>query len=536
MKLTRESLKHNVSWKGYRLPQYDIDAVREATHKAPTWLHFGAGNLFRAFPAVLAQRLLTAGLTKSGVICCEAYDEEIIDRCYRDCDHLSVVVTLYSNGSINKEVVASITESLKLSQNLDRLAEIFNAPTLQMVSFTITEKGYILRDKDFNFLPDIAADIAHGPENCQSFFGKLAALCLGRKRAGAPAPALVSLDNCQNNGDRLRRGVRDIADGWKISGFVSQAEYDYLVSDIKYPLSMIDKITPRPDERVTKALEATGLEGVRPFITEKHTYASIFVNSERPQYLLIEDAFPNGHPAFEQLGVIITNRAIVEKSAIMKVSTCMNPMDTALGIFGCLLGYTSVSSEMQDKELVSLITRMSEDEAMPMVADPGVIDPVEFLHEVLGERYPNPFLPDTPQRTATDTSRKLGIRFGVTLYAYYNSTVPMHRAGQLTYIPLVLAGWLRYLLGVNDAGEAFTLSPDPHIEDVLALMGPVKLGDRVSEEQLYPLLASRMYFGVNLFEIGVGEKVVQFFNEMNSGPHAVRAVLHKYCGDESTAQ
>ena len=53
MKLTKESIKHNASWKGYRLPQYDIDAVREATHKAPTWLHFGAGNLFRAFPAVL---------------------------------------------------------------------------------------------------------------------------------------------------------------------------------------------------------------------------------------------------------------------------------------------------------------------------------------------------------------------------------------------------------------------------------------------------------------------------------------------------
>ena len=28
MKLTKESIKHNASWKGYRLPQYDIDAVR----------------------------------------------------------------------------------------------------------------------------------------------------------------------------------------------------------------------------------------------------------------------------------------------------------------------------------------------------------------------------------------------------------------------------------------------------------------------------------------------------------------------------
>ena len=100
MKLTKESIKHNVAWKGYRLPQYDIDAVRENTHKAPTWLHFGAGNLFRAFPAVLAQRLLTAGLSDTGIICCDGYDEELIDRCYRACDHLSLVVTLYSNGGL----------------------------------------------------------------------------------------------------------------------------------------------------------------------------------------------------------------------------------------------------------------------------------------------------------------------------------------------------------------------------------------------------------------------------------------------------
>ena len=121
MKLTKESIKHNASWKGYRLPQYDIDAVREATHKAPTWLHFGAGNLFRAFPAVLAQRLLTAGLTDTGIICCDGYDEELIDRCYRACDHLSLSVTLYSNGTINKEVVASVTESLKVSEDGARL-------------------------------------------------------------------------------------------------------------------------------------------------------------------------------------------------------------------------------------------------------------------------------------------------------------------------------------------------------------------------------------------------------------------------------
>ena len=252
--------------------------------------------------------------------------------------------------------------------------------------------------------------------------------------------------------------------------------------------------------------------------------------------MLIENAFPNGHPPLEQCGVIITRRDIVEKSAQMKVATCMNPMDTALGIFGCMLGYTQVSAEMKDKELVNLITRLSENEAMPMVADPGVIDPEAFLHEVLGERYPNPFLQDSPQRTATDTSRKIAPRFGTTLYAYYNSMLPAHRATKLVYIPLVLAGWLRYLVGVDDRGDAFELSPDPNIEHVRSLMGNPKLGDECPEAQLYPLLANRYYFGVNLFEIGVGETVVRMFNELNRGPRAIRETLKKYCGEEKAEE
>lgn len=536
MKLTRESIKHHASWRGYRLPQYDIDATREATHAAPSWLHFGAGNLFRAFPAVLAQRLLTAGLSKTGVICCDGYDEELIDRCYRDCDHLSLVVTVYSNGTINKEVVGSVTESLKLSEDAARLEEIFLAPSLQMVSFTLTEKGYTIQNAEREFLPDYANDRLCGPEGgCKSFFGKLAALCLKRCRAGLSPLALVSLDNCQDNGTRLERAVRHMAEGWLENGLIKSVECDFLLRECTYPLSMIDKITPHPDARIAEMLEKQGIENMHPFVTAKNTYAAGFVNTENLHYLLIEDAFPNGHPALEQCGVILTRRDIVERSAMMKVSTCMNPMDTALGVFGCLLGYKKISDEMKDKELVNLITRMSELEAMPMVADPGVIDPVEFLHEILGERYPNPFLQDTPQRIATDTSRKLSFRFGVTLYAYYNSTSPMHRATKLIYIPLVLAGWLRYLVGVDDKGEPITLSPDPNINSVRALMGDVKLGDEVTEKQFYKLLSSLMYFGVNLFEIGVGETVVQLFNEMNRGPRAIRETLRKYCGDEQQA-
>ncbi len=349
------------------------------------------------------------------MICCEGYDEELIDRCYRSCDHLSIVATVYPNGTVNKEVVASVTESLKMSEDEDRLRQIFTSPDLQMVSFTITEKGYVLRDDQRHFLPAVGQDILQGPQAASTFAGRITALCLARARAGLAPVALVSLDNCQNNSHLLRRMTTDLAGGWLEHGHITQEDFDYITKKLTYPLSMIDKITPHPDERVCAMLQEDGLARHGIFTTSKSTVAAAYVNSERPQHLLIENDFPNGHPAFEQLGVILTSRSIVEKSARMKACTCMNPMDTALGLFGCLLGYTRICDEMQDPDLVNLITRMSEREAMPLVTDPGVIDPFAFLHEVLGERYPNPFLKqDTPQRIATDTSRKLAIRFGET--------------------------------------------------------------------------------------------------------------------------
>ena len=104
MKLSLENLSQNLSWKGYRLPQYDIQAARDYTKAHPVWLHFGAGNLFRAFPAVLAQRLLTARLSRAGVICCEGYDEELIDRCGLGAPRvMSLVTMLEMDGILRRE-------------------------------------------------------------------------------------------------------------------------------------------------------------------------------------------------------------------------------------------------------------------------------------------------------------------------------------------------------------------------------------------------------------------------------------------------
>ncbi len=94
---------------------------------------------------------------------------------------------------------------------------------------------------------------------------------------------------------------------------------------------------------VEEALTAAGIEGMAPVVTTKNTYIAPFVNAEVPQYLVVEDRFPNGRPPLERAGVYLTDRQTVNDTERMKVTTCLNPLHTALAVYGCLLGYDSIA-------------------------------------------------------------------------------------------------------------------------------------------------------------------------------------------------
>ena len=507
--------------KGYRLPRFDLKAVREKTHDQPTWVHFGAGNIFRAFPAVLLQKALDAGAYDRGVIVAEGFDYEIIDKAYAPYDNMSLLVVLQSDGSIEKRVVASVTESLKADPQFGadwaRLVEIFRNPSLEMISFTITEKGYSVAP----------ADLARGLAPAL-IMGKVTALLYERYQAGAMPVTVQSMDNCSHNGDKVRAAVLAYAGAWVEAGLAPAAFLDYLKDEkkVSFPWSMIDKITPRPDAQVQKMLAEDGFEDNYTIVTEKHTYTAPFVNAEEVEYLVIEDNYTNGRPPLEQAGVIYADRETVDKVEKMKVCTCLNPLHTAMSLYGCLLGYTLISDEMKDEDISGLITKMGYKEAMPVVVDPGVLRPADFIDAVLTKRLPNPFMPDAPQRIATDTSQKLSIRFGETIKAYRDRGLNLD---DVVLIPLVLAGYARYLKGVDDEGKPFEPSPDPLLEELQAIVSPLEVKAGAQDMSCLEKLYSRAdVFGLDLYEAGLGGLIEQMAAELFAGPGAVRATLHKY--------
>ena len=271
--------------KGYRLPKFDLNAVREKTFREPTWVHFGGGNIFRAFPAAILNEALNSGKYDRGVIVAETFDFEVIDKAYTPYGNLSLSVSLQSSGTIEKTVIASVTEALKADfafPDWQRLVDIFRKPSLQMISFTITEKGYTVAP----------ADLERGLKPVLAM-GKVAALLYERYQAGELPLTVQSMDNCSHNGDKVKAGIFAYAERWVADGLVPAGFLDYLRDEkkITFPWSMIDKITPRPHEKVKEMLAADGFEDNDYIETAKHTFTAPFVNSEEVQYLVIEDNY-----------------------------------------------------------------------------------------------------------------------------------------------------------------------------------------------------------------------------------------------------
>lgn len=534
MELTIEDLKKTNDWRraGVSLPDYEVEKARANAKIAPVWLHFGIGNIFRIFIGSIADRLLTEGSLTSGLICAETYDFEVVDKIYKPFDNLELSVILNADGTQSRRVLAPFAEALCAAPGFagdwQRLCNVFRSSSLQMVSFTITEKGYSLKGADGTYSTAARADFDNGPQRPVLAMSIVTAQLYERFKAGEYPLALVSMDNCSRNGERLREAVLSVGREWVSKGYCPEKFLTYLedTTKVSFPWTMIDKITPRPEPEVAASLKSLGIDGMDIVTTDKKTFIAPFGNAEEVQYLVVEDSFPNGRPPLEDAGVYMTDRDTVNRAERMKVCTCLNPIHTALCTYDCMLGYDMFADGMKDPELSRLAHRIGYTEGLPVVTDPGIISPREFLDEVIKERMSNPYLGDTSQRIAVDISQMVGIRFGVTIRSYVER---FGSAAQLIGIPLAIAGWLRYLLAVDDQGESFGLAPDPMIMDLQKQMAAIRFGHPASVRgSLHPILSNENIFGIDLYQAGVGDKIEEMFRKEIAGIGAVRGTLKLY--------
>lgn len=539
MKLNIENLNDKNFWENadIEVPKYNINDIRKNTAKKPTWIHFGAGNIFRGFIARISDTLLNDNIIDTGIIAVDTHaagrddDYEMIDKVYKPFDNLTLLASIKSNGDIDKKVIGSITDIVHADfiNNYERLKKIFISSFLQVVSFTITEKGYSIKDLNGNYTSIVEEDINNEPKKAKNIMSIIAAMLLERYKNGAFPIAMLSVDNCSNNGDKLKSSIVEISREWVKRGYADNGFVEYLEDSkkVSFPLSMVDKITPRPSEIIEKKLEYIGLEEMSLFKVG-HNNMAPFVNAESVGYLVVEDLFPNGRAKFEKANVYVTDRITVQTVEKMKVTTCLNPLHTALAIFGCLLNYNFIYEEMKNPLLKKLVERIGYDEGMKVVVHPKILNPKDFIKEVIEERLVNPYIPDSPKRIATDTSQKIPIRYGETLKSYLKNGLD---TSSLVGIPLTIAAWLRYLMGIDDDGKSMEISPDPMLEELQKYIKNIKFKNKDSiGNNLKPILSNKTIFAVDLYDekINLGNKIENYFSEMISKENAVKECLTKY--------
>lgn len=530
--LSREGIRDD-QWRdtAVRMPNFDVGSIIDKTKSSTKWIHIAPSNIFRAMIAPLQQNLIELGLEECGIIAIETYDPEIINNIYKPYDNLSICAVMPPNRDCEFMVVANVADAIFADKEIspkgwEKALEYFSKSSVQMVSVTCTEKGY---DID---APYIAIDLSNGINSPKHIMAKLTSLLYNRYKNNGSPIALVSMDNCAENGFKFRNAMMFFAKEWIRRGFIEPYFLKYLDEKVAFPSTMIDRITPRPSAKVQKMLEDMGIKDMDIITTQKGTVIAPFVNTEHISYLVIEDNFPNGRPELEKVGVIFCDSANeVAKYEKMKVGSCLNPNQTTLAIFGCLFNINYIYETIADPLLRELVYRQSYEEYLPITEHPGKIDPKEFLREVLEERLPNPNNPDTPVRIITDTSQKMGVRYGDAISDYGD------KAKELKYIPLSIAGWCRYLMGIDDYGNPMKLnpsasppldrwSPDPRLDELLKQISQIEFGKTETvRDRLSPILSDENIFHINLYKVGLGSKIEKYFSDMISGIGAVRRTL-----------
>ncbi|MGW4335008.1 mannitol dehydrogenase family protein [Rhodococcus koreensis] len=393
-------------------------------------VHFGVGGFHRAHQAMYVDRLLRRGQAREWGICGVGVLPG--DRRMKDVldaqDGLYTLALRHADGTWDVSVIGSIVDYLLAPDDPEAVIEKIAAETTRIVSLTITEGGYNFTHDTGEFdaeNPDVGHDLTDGAVP-RTTFG-LVVEALSRRRArGLPSPTIMSCDNIQGNGDVARRM------------FLAYAELkhpdlaEWMRAETSFPNSMVDRITPVTTPEVTETLSSRfGVDDRWPVAAEPFTS------------WVLEDAFPLGRPAFEDVGVQVVDD--VEPYELMKLRL-LNASHQGLCYFGYLSGYRLVHDVAQDPLFADFLLAYMDDEATPTLAPVPGVDLGDYKRTLI-ERFSNPEIRDTVARLCAESSD----RIPKWLLPVIRENLVADRHIRLS--AAIVASWARYAEGVDEDGE-----------------------------------------------------------------------------------
>ena len=444
--------------------------TRSTSPPAAGMVHLGPGAFFRAFIAPYTDEAMGAGSANGedwGIIAVSLKSPTAREALVpQDC--LYTALERCPDGDTSRQVEA-ITDVLVAPEDPLAVLDTMARPEIRVVSLTITEKGYCHNPRNGSLRtdhPDVAHDIAtsDAPRTALGFL----VLALSRRReAGIPPFTVLCCDNLPANGAMLRQLVTELA-GQRDSAGSSDGLAKWIETHVAFPSTMVDRITP--------ATTAADLEN---FATISGSYDSALVIHEPFRQWVIEDDFPQGRPGWHLAGAQMV--ADVERHELMKLR-CLNGTHSALAYLGYLAGYETISEAVAYPAFTRLCERLWQDEILPTVPQPEGEDLPAYCAALMS-RYYNPAIQHRTWQIAMDGSQKLPQRILGTLRDNLASG-RMPRG-----LCLVIASWIRYVAGTDEAGQPIDVR-DP-MADHLKLAA-------TSADSVKALLSIEAIFGPDL--------------------------------------
>ncbi|HGF0770034.1 TPA: mannitol dehydrogenase family protein [Kluyvera georgiana] len=443
------------------LPTYDRCKL------VPRIVHLGFGAFHRAHQAVYADILASEhgsdwGYTEVNLI---GGEQQIADLNHQD--NLYTVAEM-SADAWTARVVGVVKEALHAQvDGLETVLAKMCEPQVAIVSLTITEKGYCHSPATGQLMldhPFIVADLQN-PHQPKSAPGVVVEALARRKAAGLPAFSVMSCDNMPENGHVMRNVVCAYARA------VDAELADWIEAHVTFPSTMVDRIVPAVTPETLDKIEQ--LTGVRD---------PAGVACEPFRQWVIEDNFVAGRPAWEKAGAELVSDVIPFEEMKLRM---LNGSHSFLAYLGYLAGYQHINDCMGDDNYRRAAHDLMLKEQAPTLKVQNV-DLARYA-DLLIERYTNPALRHRTWQIAMDGSQKLPQRM--------LDSVRWHLADNSSFklLALGVAGWMRYVGGVDEQGNAIEVC-DPLLPVIQAAVQQSEEG----ESRVKALLAIEAIFGKDL--------------------------------------
>lgn len=413
--------------------------------------HFGVGGFHRAHQAFYTDALMDQGRDLDWSICGIGLRPE--DRKVRDDlagqDYLYTLFELGDSDDTQSRIIGSISDMLLAEDSIQAVIDKLVSPHIRIVSLTITEGGYCIDDSTGEFmahLPQIQQDLGQ-PLAPRTVFGVLCAALAQRRANNTPAFTVMSCDNLPHNGNVARKALLAFA------ALSNPDLHDWIAANVSFPNAMVDRITPMTSNAHRLHLhDQLGIDDAWPVVCEP------FI-----QWVL-EDKFSNGRPAWETVGVQLTDDVTPYEEMKIKL---LNGSHLALTYLGFLKGYRFVHDTMNDPLFVAYMRAYMDKDVTPQLAPVPGIDLTAYKNTLV-QRFSNQAIADQLERVCSDGSSKFPKFTVPTINRLIADGAELKRAA------LVVAAWALYLKGVDENGQTYAI-PDPRAEFCQALVADDEL-------------------------------------------------------------